>query len=58
MRFVNKRAEYDMDLKMNISILNTNNNIYYIPVICLAQIQVSHAGEIQHDEKKIPIYTQ
>ena len=27
---------------------------YYIPVIFLAQIQASHASEIQHDEKKNP----
>ena len=26
--------------------------LYYIPVIFLAQIQASHAGEIQHDGKK------
>ena len=32
--------------------------IYYIPVIFLAQTQASHVGEIQHDGKKIHIYTQ
>ena len=31
---------------------------YYIPVILLPQMQASHAGEIQHDGIKIPVYTQ
>ena len=31
--------------------------LYYIPVIFLAQIQASHAGEIQHDGKKNSVST-
>ena len=31
--------------------------LYYIPVIFLAQIQASYAGEIQHDGKKKSVST-
>ena len=35
----------------NIDLMLNYEN-HYIPVIFLAQIQASHAGEIQHDGKK------
>ena len=31
-----------------------SKTVYYIPVTFLAQIQVSHMGEIPHDRKKNP----
>ena len=47
-RFVPKAQ---IGLEKEIKVLR-EINLYYIPVILLAQIQASHAGEIQHDGKK------
>ena len=41
-----------------VKICNGYITFYYIPVIFLAQIQASHAGEIQHNGKQICIYSE
>ena len=43
--------------KIQEEIDSNHKFIYYIPVIFMAQIQASHAGEIQHDGKNPYLHT-